>query len=274
MSFMSSITVNEATLAELLQKTVKLTISNGSSFIGNVIEVHDIFCVLDNVYRETTSAALEIIPRPVKFNYDLITEMNLIDRSADADRGPLAFSSTSGTGGNRNNLSFQKSSSFDTKGNHAGKDAADDNVEDGEDDLFGDLDLDAERERYKKQAAQRTLLPQVPSQMKLQAPFRMTPEKLFRHLTVQKGSRRTMVGNRPQDSRRNDGNGSFTRTHDNRGDRNEGSRKRGDQHKTYDNDGGYRSRNRNRHQAPFQADSDYRPRNTGNRPSGRFNNVT
>lgn len=273
---MSSITVNEATLTELLQKTVKLTISNGSSFIGNVIEVHDIFCVLDNVYRETTSAALEIIPRPVKFNYDLITEMNLIDRSTDADRRPLAFSSTSGTDGNRNNLSFQKSSSFDTKGNHAGKDAADDNVEDGEDDLFGDLDLDAERERYKKQAAQRNFIATGTQPDENSNPLSYDPKKsFFDTLTVQKGSRRNNGGNhRPQDNKRNDGNGSFTRAYDNRGDRNEGSRKRSDQHKTYDNDGGYHSRNRNRHQTSFQADSDYRPRNTGNRPSGRFNNVT
>ncbi|EFO62609.1 Hypothetical protein GLP15_3908 [Giardia lamblia P15] len=270
---MSSITVNEATLTELLQKTVKLTISNGSSFIGNIIEVHNIFCVLDNVYRETASTALEIIPRPVKFNYDLITEMSLMDRTVDVAHGPPALLNTNGSAHNGGKFSSQRPQGATSESNRPERDGVTGNVEDGEDDLFGDLDLDAERERYKKQLAQRSFITTGAQPDESSAPLSYDSKKsFFDTLTVQKGSRRNNNNgaNRFQDTRRNDrneGSGSF-------GSNSFNNRRRNDQHKGHDSDGGYRNRNRNRQQNPTQADLDCKHRGTGNRPPGRFTNAT
>ncbi|ESU35360.1 Hypothetical protein DHA2_153250 [Giardia duodenalis] len=270
---MSSITVNEATLTELLQKTVKLTISNGSSFIGNIIEVHNIFCVLDNVYRETTSTALEIIPRPVKFNYDLITEMSLIDRTVDAAHGlpalPNAHSPAHGGG----KFSSQRPQGFTSESNRSERDAAGGNVEDGEEDLFGDLDLDAERERYKKQLAQRNFITTGAQPDESSAPLSYDSKKsFFDTLTVQKGTRRNNNNgaNRFQDNRRSDRNEGSGGS----GSNNVNNRRKNEQHRGHDNDGGYRNRNRNRQQSSTQADSEYRHRGTGGRPPGRFANAT
>lgn len=291
---MSSITVNEATLNKLLQKTVKLTISNGSSFIGNIIEVHDTFCVLDNVYRETTSAALEIIPRPVKFNYDLITEMSLIDALASV----VPEQQTPPNAGNMNaandgaSTSSRKHLTFSIVNNRAEKDTVDETVEDCNDDLFGELDLDAERERYKKQIAQRNFIITGARPDDGSAPLSYDSSKsFFDTLTVRKGNRRNNNGNnRYHDNRHNDGdNGNFSRKYDNRSEgdghyNNYNSRRRNDQNKTSGNGGGYRHRDRNygsnngsgsnRQQGSSRADMDYRPRNTGNRSSGRLNNIT
>lgn len=289
---MSNIVVNEATLDKLLNESVKLTISNGSSFIGNIIEVNDIFCVLDNVYRETTSTALEIIPRPVKFNYDLITEMSLMDTPVTTVPKQQVLSNASTPANNEINSSSQKHLSFSTKENRAERGIADGNVEDDNDDLFGELDLDAERERYKKQIAQRTFITTGAQPDEGSTPLSYDPKKsFFDTLTVQKGNRRNNNGNnRYHDNRRNDsGTDSFNRNYDSHSDggghySNYNGRRRNDQSKVYRNDGGSRNRDRNynnnsgnsnnKQKASFRTDMDYRSRNTGNKPSSRFNNVT